>query len=57
MVKSPWANRVKAAGGKWNRDKHVWELPYQEVLKLGLAGRIVDDHPKPQTARGGYETV
>jgi len=35
-------NLVKAAGGKWNRDKQAWELPYQEVLRLGLAARIVD---------------
>jgi hypothetical protein len=34
--------QVKAAGGKWNREKHVWELPYDEVLKLGLSERIVD---------------
>jgi len=34
--------QVKGAGGKWNRDLRVWELPYQEVLKLGLAERIVD---------------
>jgi hypothetical protein len=35
-------NLVKAAGGKWIRDKQAWELPYQEVLRLGLAERIVD---------------
>lgn len=34
--------QVKAAGGKWNRDKQAWELPYQEVLRLGLVERIVD---------------
>jgi hypothetical protein len=34
--------QVKAAGGKWNRESQVWELPYPEVLRLGLAERIVD---------------
>jgi hypothetical protein len=34
--------QVKAAGGKWNREKQAWELPYQEVLKLGLSERIVN---------------
>jgi hypothetical protein len=32
---------VKSAGGKWNRVKKVWELPYGEVLDLGLEDRIV----------------
>ncbi len=36
--------QVRAAGGKWNREKQIWELPYQEVLKLGLSERIVDGH-------------
>jgi hypothetical protein len=35
--------RVKAAGGKWSPEKKLWELPYQEILKLGLTGRIVED--------------
>jgi hypothetical protein len=34
-------NLVKAAGGKWNRERQAWELPYQEVLRLGLSERIV----------------
>jgi hypothetical protein len=32
---------VKAAGGKWNRAKKAWELPYKEVVTLGLTDRIV----------------
>jgi hypothetical protein len=43
--------QVKAAGGKWNRDKRAWELPYQEVLRLGLTERIVPDCQKPKAAR------
>ena len=33
---------VRAAGGSWNRPKHVWELRYDQVLALNLADRIVD---------------
>jgi hypothetical protein len=40
--------QVRAAGGTWNRGIQAWELPYQEVLKLGLSERIVDGYPKPQ---------
>ncbi len=33
--------KVRAAGGNWNREKQVWELPYGMVVKLGLKDRIV----------------
>ena len=33
--------QVKAAGGKWNPRRVVWELPYGQVLTLGLTDRIV----------------
>lgn len=33
--------RVKAAGGKWNPRAVVWELPYGQVVALGLVERIV----------------
>lgn len=32
--------QVKAAGGKWNREKKVWLLPLDQVRKLGLERRI-----------------
>ncbi len=32
---------VKAAGGRWNREDKVWELPHKDVLALGLEDRIV----------------
>jgi hypothetical protein len=32
--------QVKAAGGKWNPEKKVWEIKYKEVKKLGLEERI-----------------
>jgi hypothetical protein len=50
-------NLVKAAGGKWNHASQAWELPYRQVLRLGLSERIVTDHKKPQTARGCHETA
>jgi hypothetical protein len=28
--------RAKQAGGKWNRGEEVWELCYDQVVKLGL---------------------
>ncbi len=28
--------QAKAAGGKWNVTKKVWELPYRTVIELGL---------------------
>lgn len=32
--------RVKQAGGKWDQDKKVWQLPYGIARQLGLHGRI-----------------
>ena len=33
--------QVKAAGGKWNPREVVWELPYGQVVALGLTDRLV----------------
>ncbi len=35
------SNLVKNAGGRWNIEEKVWELPYGEILSLGLEDRIV----------------
>ena len=35
--------RVKAAGGKWNKSRQVWELAYQKVSELGLLDRMVQE--------------
>jgi hypothetical protein len=32
--------RVKAAGGKWNPGRRVWEIRYDQVVRLGLIDRI-----------------
>ena len=39
--------RVKAAGGVWNGERKAWELRFDEVIRLGLKGRIkfVTDPP------------
>jgi hypothetical protein len=34
------ARKVKAAGGKWNRAKRLWEIPADQALALGLEDRI-----------------
>jgi len=32
---------IKYAGGKWHRNRRVWELADKDVLKLGLSKMIV----------------
>jgi hypothetical protein len=34
--------RVKQAGGRWNPDERVWQLPHDRAVALGLGSRIVD---------------
>ena len=34
---------VRAAGGRWYREKKLWQLPYREVMALGLENRIVTE--------------
>ena len=36
-------SKVKAAGGKWDPKRQVWQLPYEKVTELGLSDRIVDN--------------
>jgi len=33
--------QVKAAGGRWDADKRLWQLPLGRVRALGLVDRIV----------------
>ncbi len=33
--------QVKRVGGKWNPQRGVWEVRYDQVIALGLADRIV----------------
>ena len=35
---------VKKAGGRWDKLKQVWELPYKEICTLGLEKRIIKEH-------------
>lgn len=36
---------VKAAGGRWNQERRLWELRIATAYELGLDNRIVDDDP------------
>jgi hypothetical protein len=38
-----FGRQVKAAGGKWNGKKKIWEVPYKVVVELGLTPRIVGE--------------
>ena len=35
--------RVKQAGGKWNRSRKVWEMRYDQVVALKLEAHIVEE--------------
>jgi len=34
--------QVKAAGGKWDPARQVWQLGYDKVIELGMSDRIVN---------------
>jgi hypothetical protein len=36
-------DRVKQAGGKWNRRRKVWDMRYDRVVALTLEARIVEE--------------
>ena len=38
--------KVKAAGGKWNPARQVWQLCYEKVLELGMTDRLVSEEAK-----------
>ena len=40
------ARRVKCAGGKWNAQEKVWEIPYGEVKTLGLTPLVLGIRPE-----------
>ncbi len=35
-------HEVADAGGRWDAERRLWELPYPQAARLGLASRIVD---------------
>ena len=51
--------KVKAAGGRWDPEHRVWHLPMEQVLQLGLGGRVANadanapSSPARQQAEGG----
>ncbi|MFQ5628930.1 MAG: hypothetical protein ACE5I1_09235 [bacterium] len=32
---------AREVGGKWNREKKLWEMPYKEAIAMGFQDRIV----------------
>jgi hypothetical protein len=36
------ARQIKLAGGQWQRGPRLWALRYDEVVRLGLLGRLVE---------------
>ena len=34
--------RIKAAGGRWERDKKLWEIEYKKLKPMGMEDRICD---------------
>lgn len=32
--------QIKQAGGTWNREKRVWDIPFDQAVALGLKDRI-----------------
>ena len=36
------AQRVKAAGGRWNPKRRTWDVAYGQAEALGVLNRIVD---------------
>jgi hypothetical protein len=41
--------KVKASGGRWDPERRVWHLPMEQVLQLGLEGRVTRTEPSPPT--------
>ncbi len=39
--------RVKAMGAWYNAQKNLWRLPYDDVVAMGLEGRIVPENGTP----------
>jgi len=35
------ARQVKQAGGQWNPEHRGWELPYSQVISMGLEARVI----------------
>ena len=46
--------QVKAAGGRWDRERKAWELRFEHVIRLGLKHRIVFLTDEPGEKQGAY---
>lgn len=45
--------KAKAAGGRWNPDRKVWELRYDQATRLNLLDRIVG----PASGKGDEKSI
>jgi hypothetical protein len=48
--------KVRQAGGRWNRERQLWELRYDQALSVGLKARI-EATTLPNTRQGRMPTI
>lgn len=49
--------KVKAAGGKWNYNRKVWEIRYDEVVRLGLMDRLTQEKVSDNGKQADLSTI
>lgn len=49
--------KVKAAGGKWNYNRKVWEIRYGEVVRLGLMDRLTQEKVSDNGKQADLSTI
>lgn len=49
--------KVKAAGGKWNYNRRVWEIRYDAVVKLELTDRITQENISDNGKHSDVSTI
>jgi hypothetical protein len=48
---------AKRAGGRWNPDRKLWDLPYRQPVKAGLADRIVTDQASTDRCHDSEQSI
>ncbi len=54
LAEAELQRKVKQAGGKWNPARRLWEIRYDQAVKLGLKGRIEKPKVSDNTNRQGF---
>jgi len=49
--------KVKSAGGKWNYNQRVWEIRYDQVVKLELTDRIAQEYVSNNGNQANVSTI